>query len=510
MTDVSEWLRGFAIETLFGVGDNYGTGGQHNFYMFRRPSDSRWVFLPYDMDFSFSNGSTSTMFPNSDLVKLVSNTANLRMYWAHVYDICQTSFSSSYLSSWAQHYNNFVSEDLTQFMSYVDTRRAYALGQLNSAIPTVSFAITTPSGTAPGPTVPISGNAWVDVAQMRLAGSSLPLTVTWLSATTWETNITIAQGPNPITINAFNSQGVQIGTSSVTITGNGTIVPADATNLVISEIMYHPGPPSAAELSAGYTDPDLFEYVELQNISPTATISLANCQFYAGVSLPLPNVVLSPGARALVVGNQAAFTLRYGSGFNILGAYQPTTFLSNNGDHIILLNAQGQPIRDFSYGEKAPWPDPADGDGFSLVLINPAANPDHSKPVNWRASVALNGNPGTGDSTTFTGTALGDDNGDGIVNLLQYALAGTNTVTLPVSSSEAGFLTFRYTRNLAADDVTYTVQRSTNLGTWSSLSTDVLYLGETHNADGTSTCTWRSAFLQSANPREFLRLKVAK
>ena len=51
----------------------------------------------------------------------------------------------------------------------MDDRRAYALGQLNSAIPTVPFAITTPAGTAPGPTVPIAGSAWVDVAQMRLA-----------------------------------------------------------------------------------------------------------------------------------------------------------------------------------------------------------------------------------------------------------------------------------------------------------------------------------------------------
>ncbi|MEO5916626.1 MAG: lamin tail domain-containing protein [Luteolibacter sp.] len=510
MIDVSEWLRSFAIETLFGVADNYGTGSTHNFYTFRRPSDSRWIFMPYDMDYSFSNGTTSTMFPNGDLVKLVSNTANLRMYWAHVYDICQTSFSTAYLTGWAEHYSNFVPEDLTQYMSYVDARRTYALGKLNTAIPSVPFAITTPSGTAPGPTVPIAGDAWVDVAQMRLAGSSLPLNVTWLSSTTWQTNVTIAQGPNPITINAYNSQGVQIGTSSVTITGNGTIVPADSTNLVISEIMYHPGPPSAAELSAGYTDPDLFEYVELQNISPTATISLANCQFTAGLSSPLPSVVLSPGARALVVGNQAAFTLRYGSGFNILGAYQPTTYLSNNGDHIILLNAQGQPIRDFSYEEKAPWPDSADGDGFSLVLINPAANPDHSKPVNWRASVALNGNPGTSDSTTFSGNALGDDNGDGIVNLLQYALAGTNPATLPTFTSEAGFLTFRYNRNLAADDITYTVQRTTNLATWANSPSDVIYLGETHNADGTSTYTWRSASLQSANPREFMRLKVAK
>jgi hypothetical protein len=57
----------------------------------------------------------------------------------------------------------------------------------------------------------------------------------------WQTSVTIAPGLNAITINAFNVQGVQIGTDTVNITGTGTLVPATAANLVISEIMYHPG-----------------------------------------------------------------------------------------------------------------------------------------------------------------------------------------------------------------------------------------------------------------------------
>ena len=247
----------------------------------------------------------------------------------------------------------------------------------------------------------IAGNAWVDVVQMRLAGS-------WTSTTAWQTSITIAPGTNVITINAYNFAGAQIGTASVTIIGTGTIVPATAANLVISEIMYNPGAPTAAEITAGFTDGDAFEFLELQNISATNTISLANCVFTAGIS-----------------------------------------------------------------------------------------------------STALNGNPGTGDATTFTVSALGDDNGDGIVNLVQYALAGTTPYTSPFGGSDGSFLMLTFRRNLADDDTTVTVQRSTDLATWTS-GLDVDYVSEAHNADGTTTYGWRSTHPLGATPSEFLRLRITK
>lgn len=507
MMDVDEWLRSFAVTVLFGIGDNYSSGAQHNLYIYRRPADGRWIFFPYDMDFAFDSGTTSTLFPNGDLVKLTANAGNLRTYWGHVYDLCQTTFSSAYLQPWAEHYNSFVSEDLTQHLSYIESRRAYALSQLNSAIPPVAFDITTPNGSAPVPTVTISGKAWVDVREMRLSGSAQPLTISWTNTTTWQTTVTIGPGVNVITINAFNSQGAQIGSDTVTITGTGTIVPADATNLVISEIMYHPGAPNAAEQAAGFTDKDAFEFIELQNISSTNTVSLAGVQFVAGISLNLPNTTLVPGARALVVGNQAAFTKRYGSGFTILGQYQPGSFLANEGDRIQLLNAQGQTIRDFSYDDKSPWPESPDGSGFSLVLIKPTSNPDHANPANWRASVGLNGNPGASDATTFTGDPLADDNGDGINNLTQYALAGNTPIQLPSGGSADGFLTISFQRNLAADDTTCTVQRSTDLQTWTSVG-DVEYVSETNHGNGKATYVWRSTHLLGESAREFLRLRI--
>jgi hypothetical protein len=414
------------------LGDNYVTGAQHNLYVYRRPSDSKWLMIPYDMDFTFNAGQTSSLFPNNDLTKLTQNQGNLRTYWSHIYELCQTCFSSAYLSPWATHYNAFVSEDLTQWMSYITARRNFALSSLNTAIPPIAFNITTADGPAAGPTVTLDGTAWVDVKEMRLVGSTQPLTVTWTGKSAWQTTVAIAPGTNNITINAFNVDGTQIGTDTVVITGTGTIVPATASNLVISEIMYHPGPVSTAEQNAGFTDPEAFEFLELQNISTTNTISLAGVRFTAGVSMDLPSVNMAPGGRALLVGNQAAFTQRYDGGFTILGAYQPTNFLSNSGDHITLLDAQGQTIRDFSYDDDPPWPTSSDGGGYSILLINPSSNPVHGYALNWRSSAALNGNPGTTDSTTFAGDPNGDDNGDGYSNLEQYALAGTTAFSTTV------------------------------------------------------------------------------
>ncbi|NIP96264.1 MAG: hypothetical protein GWO24_23660, partial [Akkermansiaceae bacterium] len=80
-----------------------------------------------------------------------------------------------------------------------------------------------------------------------------------------------------------------------------------------------------------------------------------------------------------------------------------------------------------------PWPEGPDGDGMSLVLVDPMSNPDHNDPLKWRSSSAANGVPGGSDSgTVFTGDPNADDDGNGISNFLQYSLAPAEvTPTLP-------------------------------------------------------------------------------
>ena len=54
LLDVDQWLRSFAVVSLAGIGDNYASGSQHNGIFYVRPSDNRLLFLPWDMDFSFT------------------------------------------------------------------------------------------------------------------------------------------------------------------------------------------------------------------------------------------------------------------------------------------------------------------------------------------------------------------------------------------------------------------------------------------------------------------------
>ena len=177
--------------------------------------------------------------------------------------------------------------------------------------------------------------------------------------------------------------------------------PADATSVVISEIMFHPAEPTSGEITAGFTDDDDFEFVELTNISD-GRISLADVSFAEGdpVTFNFSDgsiLNLDAGDQVLVVRNQAAFEFRHGTQVSdrIAGEYGGR--LSNAGEPLTLLDSQGNAIKAFQYDDSPPWPITSDGLGFSLTLMNPNGNPEHSDPSNWRGSGTPGGTPGTND-----------------------------------------------------------------------------------------------------------------
>ena len=194
--------------------------------------------------------------------------------------------------------------------------------------------------------------------------------------------------------------------------------PADATNLRVSELHYNPAGPSAAELAAGFTDGDQFEFIELINTSGQ-TISLDGVQLartavgnqLEGITFTFGLSSLAPGERIVVVSDLAAFTERYGSGINVAGEYAGN--LANSGETLHLKAADGSTIQSFYYDDdgSAQWPTTPDGDGPSLVIINTDA--DYSSGSNWTASSTTHGTPGAAESASLAG----DVNGDGFVGI---------------------------------------------------------------------------------------------
>jgi hypothetical protein len=160
------------------------------------------------------------------------------------------------------------------------------------------------------------------------------------------------------------------------------------TNLLITEIMYHP--PGTANV-----DGDEFEYIELKNVAATS-LELSGVRFSEGFTFPVGTFV-SPGQFVVLVSNPSAFTNKY-PGVSVGGVY--TNRLSNNGETLAVTHVAGTPIFSVAYGTLPPWPQTADGDGFSIVPVNPGANPDPANPLNWRASSAIGGSPGADDAVS--------------------------------------------------------------------------------------------------------------
>ncbi|MDA7881915.1 CotH kinase family protein, partial [Akkermansiaceae bacterium] len=290
----------------------------------------------------------------------------------------------------------------------------------------------------------------------------------------------------------------------------------DLPQLVVSEIHYHPADPSSDEITLGFNNANDFEFIEIENIG-TSQIDLSLLAIEGGIIFHFPGGTLASGERILLVKNRAAFEVRYGNTHSVVGEF--TGSLNNAGDNIVLKDVLlNLTLRDFSYSDKFPWPQGADGDGYSLILKNPASNPDHAIASNWRGSSLAGGNPGATDSRpAFSGDPNLDQDHDGLGQLLEHFLGTSDT-----SSSEGSnriqhrtllgadnqtYPTLSVTYLIGADDLTPSGEWSRDLESWSGQSGDILFDTHTLNGDGTATIVWRSTLPLPDSP-QFFRLKV--
>lgn len=297
-----------------------------------------------------------------------------------------------------------------------------------------------------------------------------------------------------------------------------------ASALRITEINYNPAAPSPAEISNAAWNPawnaQQFEYVELTNIS-TQPVDLTDVRFTKGIDYDFPSgFQLAAGARVVVAKNPAALAIRYGGALPLApGAYDPDS-LSNSGEELKLSYGSGSPIIDFTYLTKAPWPASPDGDGATLVLIQPEKpNLDHGDPYEWRASRAANGNPGSDDRVSYAewiagypgaGGMSADDDGDGLTNLMEFSLGSSplqpSPAALPGSGMDSGLPVFTYTYVPWTAGVLRTVEFSPDLNSWTASGT---LISRVTHPDGSMTDTWRMpAPVSSAAFRNFGRLRV--
>jgi hypothetical protein len=294
----------------------------------------------------------------------------------------------------------------------------------------------------------------------------------------------------PITINDNTRLTVRARFASIPVNKDGSNWSGPRTGdyltdpfaLAVSELHFNPAPPTAAEIAAGYTSEDDFEFVEVQNIR-NRPLNLSGYKFTSGVEFTFGNVTLQPGGRAVVARNSAAFALRYGAGVVTVGQYGNANIdldfqLSNSSEQIVLEGPFGNVVENFTYADN--WYDLADGGGFSLVSINPTnAASNDNLAASWRVSDFESGSPGTGDvglapqqgaivlseSLTNTTSPAGDR-----LELHNTTAAQINLQHWYVSDDEANVRKFRFTASTIVPANGYLVVGRTQLGAGFDLS----------------------------------------
>ena len=149
------------------------------------------------------------------------------------------------------------------------------------------------------------------------------------------------------------------------------------------------------------------------------------------------------------------------------------------------------------------------GSATLTLTLQPGIPPEQS----WGATVFT--------STQLLNPSISSDlatpAGDGITNLMKYALHLNPFVNgvngLPVQSittiSGTNYLTLTYTKVIAATDLTYTVQVSTDLQTWNSGPTYTGVLNTVTDSNGITQSITVQSLIPLSGSRQFIRLQVS-
>jgi hypothetical protein len=178
---------------------------------------------------------------------------------------------------------------------------------------------------------------------------------------------------------------------------------------------------------------------------------------------------MAAGQRLLLVDSQFDIDAKYGIGLPIAGVYRGN--LNNGGETLVLMAPDGlTELFRVTYDGADPWPEAADGDGRSLVLVDGKRPND---PAAWRPSLSDGGSPGTLGGDGFTGNPDEDLDGDGINSFTEFAM-GTSDLEPNGPADQPVFLPdgnggweYRFPVSLAARDVTARIEFSNDLVTWS-------------------------------------------
>lgn len=387
--DIDQWMRAYALVSLCSVGDMYTFGNNHNFFMYQRASDGKILYFPWDMDFTFTRGSSGALVGDQNLGKLVNLPGNLRCMYAHMLDIISASFNTAYMSYWVDHYDNFApGQNYSGHLTTIGGRVTFVQSQIAAAGGNAAFAVSGANEfTTASQLLTFTGTAPVTMKTIRVNGKEYP--ITWTAVNAWRMVVPVSEASNRLDFVGYDLHGnPQTNlTRTVTVYYTGAIPNPDGA-LVFNEVMYNPLTPNTA-------------FVELYNRS-AFTFDLSDWRIN-GLDYTFPKGSIITNGQYLLLVNQVS---AYAAAFGINAVVPFDEFggnLQNDGETLTLLRPGTNAVADVvvakvKYENVQPWPVTANGQGPSLQLIDAAE--ENARVGNWTDATGWR-------YVTFTGTIQG-------------------------------------------------------------------------------------------------------
>lgn len=405
LADMEQWMRVLCFDFAMGNWDAWTYRVGQNMYLYR-PAGGKWVLIPWDIDFTFGLGDSSTAAlrggQDNTMNRAYANAAFLRMNWRAYQDTINGPFRPERFQPQIDARRSVLLKNgvtglshPSVITSWINARRSYIQSQLNAA-DTPTFAITSNGGnnfTSNIPSVMLDGTAPIAVATIEVNGTPYP--VTWTGVRTFRIQVPLTGLTNVLQLVGRDLRGnvVPGAQTSITVYYPGA-VPRVEDYVVINEIHYQPDP---TEPASGF--------LELFNRSTTTGFDLSGYRL-RGLNYTFPaGSVIPPGAYWVLVANRAAFEAVYG-GVPVFDVYPGG--LADEGERIALVRPGAEPgteelVTDVRYWPRLPWPTNAAGLGPSLQLIDPAQG--SWRVGNWAATPANHPNrttPGRANAVAET------------------------------------------------------------------------------------------------------------
>ena len=325
--DVDQWMQTLAMMSVTGIADVFGQAEEnpHNVNFYVNPENNKILLFPWDWDFSFQ---ISTNAPLTGKGKAIHKVVRLpryeRLLYGHLLHITDTVGNSDYMNPWAEHFGNLLRESFRSTGSYLDRRGSSIRSQIQKDFPPIDFRIHNDGPlTIDSDQITLSGQGWVNIRTLRVAGKDSPLDVTWdtqtgQNADHWQTTLPVPAGTHDLTIHAYDFNDDLIANQTVQVTSTLNSRPL-IDSLRITEVNYNPHEP-LTHLGELATNNDDFEFVELTNIG-SAPINLAGVEFAQtivngspqGIRFFFDAQMLDPQQHVVIVNDRSAFESRYGA-----------------------------------------------------------------------------------------------------------------------------------------------------------------------------------------------------